>query len=91
MAHTIRKRKTVPLPSGTVNVWALLEDAMQGAVERPENSVTPAELAARIRVTHSRASAILRDSKDLRSVRYRMESGKKGVCYVPAKQGNVSR
>jgi hypothetical protein len=83
LAHPVRKWQAVPLPSGAVNVWALLTDALASAGERPENSVTPNELAQRMGVTPSRAAYILRNRADLRAVHYHV-NGRRAVCYVPA-------
>lgn len=75
------ERPTVP-----VNVWALLTDALGEVVaERPPDSVTIEEYAAKARVTTGRAAQVLRATPGLRAVQYRRESGRRAVCYVEAK------
>lgn len=77
------KRKSDRVPSGAVGVWALLVDALQedgGA--RPENSVTPDELAAKAHISNVHAGRLLRANKALRAVQYRA-NGRRCVCYVP--------
>jgi hypothetical protein len=67
-----------------VSVWALLEDAIASAsVERPKNSVTPAEFAERTGLSVSRAHEVLKRNPALQPVRYRNPLGAPGVCYVP--------
>jgi hypothetical protein len=83
MARKSGERKAVSLPSGGVNVWDLLTDALRGAGERPENSVTPAELAAKSGFSHSHAAAVLARNEALTPVWFRNEGKRRGVCYVP--------
>jgi hypothetical protein len=83
LANQKREQKADALPSGGVNVWALLADALTIGDERPANSVTPEEFAEKAHVSYSYAVRVLRDRKDLRSVFYR-RNGRRAVCYVPA-------
>jgi hypothetical protein len=85
MASAGRKREndTPTTGSGGVNVWDLLTDAVQGHEPRPENSVTPDELAAKMGTSHSYACGVLRRNPALRAVQYHRENGKRAVCYVP--------
>lgn len=89
MASAITKRKTDPLPAGTVNVWEALRAAIDDVLPgRPTNSVTPAELAERCGYTTRHASNVLQkmssgDKATLQSVAFRSGSNRRATCYVP--------
>jgi hypothetical protein len=84
MAHTVSKWKAAPLPARTVNVWALLQSALDDtARERPADSVTPAEYAERAGISERHARDVLARDKRLRQVAYRRD-GKRATCYVVA-------
>jgi hypothetical protein len=82
VAYKSGERRAVPLPTGSVNVWAILSDALAGVNERPANSVTAEEVAARKGISYSHAGNVLRANKALRAVNYR-RNGKSAVCFVP--------
>ena len=84
MVGVQRKQKTDLRPSGPVNIWALLESAVNDAPGvRPENSVTVEEFAARTGYACSHAARILRMNPALRPVPYKSENKRRSVCYVP--------
>jgi hypothetical protein len=90
VADSQRKRRAIPLPAGSVNVWALLSDALADTGERPVNSVTAEEFAARKGVSYSHAGNVLRANKALRAVNYR-RNGKSAVCFVPVDQSELTK
>ena len=70
----------------TVSIWDALAAALNDAPgERPDNSVTPAEFAARSGYCESHARHVLSHMKTLRSVDY-MANGKRAKCYVVAQR-----
>lgn len=85
MVSAKREPKTATFPSGPVSVWTLLESAINDIPgPRPENSVTPAEFAARSGLSEVYCRALLDRNRELRKVAYLTENRKRAVCYVPA-------
>ncbi len=79
------KRSTKAAISEAVSVWDVLVDVLADSGTRPENSVTPEELAAKKPCSHTRAAAILRAKAvagELRAVYFKTQAGRRGVCYV---------
>ena len=88
MAIARAKRQPDPISAEPINVWALLDAALGDRVmPRPENSVTPEELAAKHGVSASYASHQLLQqvaAGTLKKVYFRSAINRKQVCFVPA-------
>ncbi len=71
-----------------MNIWDTLSDVLADRkVERPPNSITAEELAAKLGCTPSYAALRLRAkvaSGTHKAIRYRTERGRPGMCYVVA-------
>ena len=88
MAIARTQRADHSISAEPVNVWALLDAALGDRVmPRPENSVTPEELAAKHGVSACYASHQLRQqvaAGTLKKVYFRSAINRKQVCFVPA-------
>lgn len=88
MAIARTQRADHSISAEPVNVWALLDAALGDRVmPRPENSVTPEELAAKHGVSASYASHQLLQqvaAGTLKKVYFRSAINRKQVCFVPA-------
>jgi hypothetical protein len=81
----IPKRKANPVSTGPVSVWELLQKEINNAPrERPENSITPEEFAAKTGYSDVWARQVLARNPRLKASRYRVHgSNHTGICYVP--------
>jgi hypothetical protein len=84
MADKGKKQRTAELPAGNINIWELLQAEFKPLGERPDNSVTPEEFAAKMGISIARAHQQLRASPKLKAVEFRSPGGKRAKCYVPA-------
>ena len=85
MVSEITKRTADSVPAGSMSVWELLRKELTDVPrERPENSITIEEFAAKTGYGPKHAGELLRHNPKLKQIKYRMDTGRPGVCYVPA-------
>jgi hypothetical protein len=86
-------RATATVASAPQSIWGLLQDELVPSSERPENSITPAELAQAKNLSLSYAHAMLRRKADqgiLAAVKYRTAGRRWGICFVVAGSGGIA-
>lgn len=78
------ERNIHPISSGPVaSVWDLLREELAAVPqERPADSITPEEFAAKTGYTVSHARCLLRANPQLKPIKYRLRGNNAGTCYV---------